>query len=126
MVRSDALASCEPAAIGTEVCDGGGFELVSLPPPVVEFNTGPGFVTLKKLPATTLSANPADVKTLRVSNPKRVAAAASRAANPSLDTSDVSIMISVLRNLGVSDLRVFREYIIGLGAVSEMVETGKH
>lgn len=68
--NSDALACCEFTApeIGTCVVGVGGLlELVPLPPPVVEFDavdadTGPEFVTLKKFPATTLSANPAEVK----------------------------------------------------------------
>jgi len=48
-------------------------------PPPLTFSTGPGFVTLNELPAMTLAASPACVKTDMTSKPKRVLAASSRA-----------------------------------------------
>lgn len=96
---NDALARCEIAAAGMGLCVGGALpELeVSFPPPVVEFEAGagPGFVTLKKFPATTLSANPAVVRTLWASKPSRLAAAVLRVANSSSDVADVSTRICV-------------------------------
>lgn len=103
VAKSDTLTLCETAAAGTGRGTGVGevSGLVPLPPPDVEFDVGepdrgPGFVTLKKFPATTLSASPADSKTPSASKPNRFTVAALRASNPSSDASDVSIMISVL------------------------------
>jgi len=49
------------------------------PPPLLLFCAGPGFVTLNELPATTLLASPAFVRTVMASKPSRVLAAVSRA-----------------------------------------------
>lgn len=101
IANSDVLARCETAAAVIGLCEGGLPELVPLPRPVVEFDavesaTGPGFVTLKKFPATTLSASPADVRTLWALKPCRFAAAAWSVDNASSEASDVSTIISVL------------------------------
>ena len=99
IANSDALALCDAAAPTIGLCEGELPVLVPLPP-VVPFEAAVAswFVTLKKFPATTLSSRPADVKTLSASKPNRVAAAVCRVDNASSEASDVSTMISVLRD----------------------------
>lgn len=108
--KSIPLAFCDTAAPGTNVAVWLGEVTVpvpvlflELPPeplplPVVELEApcevaGPGFVTLKKLPAKTLFASPACVNVVKALKPCRFAAALLRAERFSSVALEVSTTI---------------------------------
>lgn len=120
--RTDAPTRCETAPAVMGLCDGVVEGVVVLLLPVDELDglvvldAFPGFVTLKKFPARTLSSSPADVKAVRTSNPNRSPTEALRAASPASDTSVVSTTICVLKDLVLAIVKkgCFKDYSLSM------------